>query len=141
MLIEVKAKVKAIINNKTKIRTDTFLVNKEFFAEAEYKVTEMFEENITAGVVDSFDILSLKVSQIKEVYTSYVGELSYVVTLRDVFIDEGGNEKHLKYKILLWANDLSTANQRAHEITAQGYNMHIESIKETPIITLLEDEG
>lgn len=141
MLIEVKAKVKAIINNKTKVRTDTFLVNKEFFAEAEYKITEMFEENITAGVVDSFDILSLKVSPIKEVYTSYVGELSYVVTLRDVFIDEAGNEKHLKYKILLWADNLSDANQRAHEIATQGYNMHIESIKETPIITLLEDEG
>ena len=47
-----------------------------------------------------------------------------------IFHDDDGNEKSLRYKVLLWANDLSQANERAHHLVYQGYDMQIEGIKE-----------
>ena len=136
MLIEVKAKVKVIDGNKTKSRTDTFIVDKEFFSEAEYRVTELINENIEADTVESFEIQSLRIAPIKEVFINYTGAYPFTVTLTDTFVDDSGNEKLLKYKVLLWADELSEAYARAQEIVSQGYDMHIKSIKETQLVYL-----
>ena len=114
MLIEVKAKVKVIDGNKTKSRTDTFIVDKEFFSEAEYRVTELMNENIEADTVESFEIQSLRIAPIKEVFTNYTGAYPFTVTLTDT----------------------SEAYARAQEIVSQGYDMHIKSIKETQLVYL-----
>jgi acyl-coenzyme A synthetase/AMP-(fatty) acid ligase len=45
-------------------------------------------------------------------------------------IDDNGNEKPLKYKVLLWADSLTQANQRTVELARQGYDMHVEGLKE-----------
>ena len=42
MLVEVKVKVARVIDSKTRKRTETFLLDKEFFAEAEYTVKSIY---------------------------------------------------------------------------------------------------
>lgn len=130
MLIEVKAKVARIIEGKTRKRTETFLIEKEFFSEAEYAVMELLTTESNSHLIESFDIPSLRVSSIKELCLQYQGDSTYIVSLKDVFLTDEGAEKPIKYKILLWANSLSEANHRAQEIAEQGYDMHIEGIKE-----------
>lgn len=140
MLIEVKVKVARIIDNKTRKRTETYILDKELFSEAEYKVTEELTEEQDSNFIEGFEIQSLRVSPIKEVCTQYEGEKTYVVTLKDVFLETDGTEKTIKYKVLLWANNLTQANENVHEIADQGYNMNIEGIKEVEYNYLTEDD-
>ena len=132
MLIEVKVKVARIVDGKTKKRTETFLVDKEVFASAEYDVMASLTQEQEVGTVSSYEIQSLRMSPIKEVCEETMpgSALTFIVTLRDIFHDDDGNEKSLRYKVLLWANDLSQANERAHHLVHQGYDMQIEGIKE-----------
>ena len=141
MLIEVKAKVARIIDNKTRKRTETYILDKEMFAEAEYKVTEELTEEQDSNFIEGFEIQSLKVSPIKEVCTQYEGENTYIATLKDIFLETDGTEKTVKYKVLLWANNLTSANEFVHEIADQGYNMNIEGIKEVEYNYLTEEEN
>ena len=140
MLIEVKVKVSRIIDNKTRKRTETYILDKELFAEAEYKVTEELTEEQDSNLLENFEIQSLRISPIKEVCTQYEGEKTYVATLKDIFLETDGTEKIIKYKVLLWANNLSQANTSVQELASQGYNMNIEGIKEVECNYLTEDD-
>ena len=140
MLIEVKTKVTRIEGKKTKKETVTFILDKEFFSEAEYAVTKLLGDEKAGKSVSDYEIQSLRISPIKELATQYTGENTFVVTLTDIFSDDEGNEKPLKYKVLLWAKDLSEAWERTKELSEQGYDMHIEGIKEVPYEYLAEEE-
>lgn len=138
MLIEVKAKVAEIIDNKVRKKTEVYVTDTEFFAQAEYAVNAMLAQQQEDGTVESFDIQSLKISAIKEIDDQSLDNTlpSFIVTLRDLFHDDEGNEKQLRYKVLLWASDLTQANQRANELSYQGYDMLIEGIKQVDYIYL-----
>lgn len=140
MLIEVKTKVTRIEGKKYKRVVTTFILDRELFSQAEYTVTELLENEEKNGTVFDYEIQSLKCSSIKELATQYTGENTFVVTLTDVFTDDEGNEKPLKYKVLLWAKDLSEAWERTKELSEQGYDMHIEGIKEADYEYLSEGE-
>lgn len=130
MLIEVKAKVARKIDNKVRKRMETYLVEREFFSEAEYTVTDWLTREKEYGEVNSFEIQSLRMSPIKEIADQYSGEYPYIATLIDIFTDDDNNEKKLKYKVLLWADSLTQANQRAQALSKEGYDMLIEGIKQ-----------
>ena len=132
MLIEVKAKVSRTIDSKLRKRTETYLIDKELYAEAEYAVMLNLANEQELGTVDSSEIISLRQSPIKEICEDTMpgSAFTFIVTLRDIFHDDNGNEKSIRYKVLLWANDLSQANQRAQQLARQGYDMQIEGIKQ-----------
>lgn len=130
MLIEVKSKVTYIIDGKTKKKSETFILDKEVFAQAEYAVMTLLSNQQTEGTVDSYELQLLKIASVKEINTQYQGEHSYIASLKDTFTDEVGNEKQIKYKILLWANTISEAMRNTREIARQGYDMQIEGLKE-----------
>ena len=130
MLIEVKVKVTRIIDTKKRKKLETYILNKSFFSEAEYKVTEILNTQHNEGIVDSFEIQSLKLSTIKEIADQYEGQYSFLATLKDIYHDDNGNEKSMRYKVLLWANDLTSATHNARELQRQGYDMQIEGLKE-----------
>ena len=130
MLIEVKVKVARVIDSKTRKRTENYILNKEFFSEAEYVVTAHLNEETTLGSVESFEIQSLKISQIKEIACMTKGSYSYIGTLKDIWLDNDGTEKTLKYKVLLWANDTTDANNKFLQLARQGYDMMVEGIKQ-----------
>ena len=132
MLIEVKAKVSRIIDSKLRKRTETYLIDKELYAEAEYAVMSSLANEQELGTVDSSEIVSLRQSPIKEICEDTMpgSAFTFIATLKDIFHDDNGNEKSMRYKVLLWANDLSQANQRAQQLARQGYDMQIEGIKQ-----------
>ena len=130
MLIEVRVKVTRIIDAKKRKKLETYILNKDFFSEAEYKVTEILNTQHNEGTVDSFEIQSLKLSTIKEIADQYEGQYSFLATLKDIYHDDNGNEKSMRYKVLLWANDLTSATHNARELQRQGYDMQIEGLKE-----------
>jgi len=140
MLIEVKVKTVRTIDGKTRKKTETYILDKEVFAEAEYKVTAELTEEQESNLLDNFEIQSLKIASVREVCTQYEGEKTYVATLKDVFLETDGTEKTVKYKVLLWANSLSQANTCVQELASQGYNMNIEGIKEVDYNYLTEEQ-
>ena len=140
MLIEVKVKVARIIDGKTRKRTETYVLDKEFFSQAEYAVTELLNEDTT---IEDFQIQNLKLSQIKEVDEQTINNSipSFIATLIDIFLQDDGAEKKIKYKVLLWADNLTAANRRANELSHQGYDMQIEGIKQVDYEYLIEQSN
>ena len=138
MLIEAKTKVARIIDGKTRRMTETYVKDCEFFSEAEYAVNQILSADQEAGVVEGFEIQSLRISPIKEIDEASYNEAdaSFIATLRDLFHDDNGNEKQLKYKVLLWAESLTEANRKALELSHQGYDMLVEGIKQVDYIYL-----
>lgn len=132
MLIEVKAKVSRIIDSKLRKRTETYLIDKELYAEAEYAIMSSLANEQELGTVESSEIVSLRQSPIKEICEDTMpgSAFTFIATLKDIFHDDNGNEKSMRYKVLLWANDLSQANQRTQQLARQGYDMQIEGIKQ-----------
>lgn len=133
MLVEVKVKVSRIIDGKTRKRTETYIIpDCELFVNAEHAVMQKLAEEQEAGLVENSEILSLKQSSIKEICEDTLpgSAFSFIATLKDLFHDDNGNEKSLRYQVLLWANDLSQANQRTQQLARQGYDMQIEGIKQ-----------
>ena len=141
MLIEVKVKVAWIINSKIKKKQETFVLDKEFFAEAEYKVSELLTGYKDEGTIDNFEIISLRQSGVKEIVTQYQGEGTFITSLRDTFLQEDGTEKILKYKVLLWANDITEAMGHTRELAQQGYDMQIDSLKEVNYTYLNQEDN
>lgn len=127
MLVEAKVKVTRVVDEKPRKRTETYLVNKDFFSEVEYDITQRMGQD--EQIVES-DIMSMRQSSIREVVTDYQGDTTYIATLRDIYVGDDGTEKALKYQVLLWANDLTEANTNALALVKQGYDMEVESIKE-----------
>lgn len=140
MLIEVKVKVARVIDGKTRKRTETYVMDKEFFSQAEYAVIELLNEDTT---VEDFQIQNLKVSQIKEIDDQSINNSipSFIATLIDIFLQDDGTEKKIKYKVLLWADNLTAANRRANELSHQGYDMQIEGIKQVDYEYLVEQSN
>lgn len=141
MLTEVKVKVSRVIDSKTRKRTETYLTEADVFAQAEIAVMTLLEQQTEEGLVEDFEIQSLRISPIKEICTQYQGEETFVITLKDIFVDDNGNEKFLRYKVLLWADSLSQANARANELSHQGYSMLVEGIKQTDYEYLTPQEN
>ena len=133
MLIEVKVKVARVIDSKTRKRTETFLLDRELFTQAEYAVMTGLSQEMELGTVENFEIQSLRVSPIKEVAEQFISESAintYIATLKDIWLADDGTERTLKYKVLLWADDLTQANQHIAQLARQGYDMQIEGIKQ-----------
>lgn len=141
MLIEVKAKVAWIIDGKVRKRLETYIIDKEVFAEAEYAVMTTLNNVVNDSSADSFEIQGLKVSPIKEIVTQYSGDYTFIVALRDVMLQDDGSEKTIKYKVLLWADSISEAITHAREIVQQGYDMQIDSLKEVSYTYLNSEEN
>lgn len=134
MLIEVKTKTKRTIDNKTKTYSETYLVDKELFAEAEYAVMQHL--SAAEGGIVSYEIGGLKLSPIKELYHVGEGENTYISTLIDSFTDDKGNVKTNKYKVLLWADSIAEANTRSQAFAREGYDMKVEGLTEKEITYL-----
>lgn len=141
MLVEVKVKVAKVIDSKIRRRTETYLKpDCDLFVEAEQAVMERLTQEQEEGLVESFEIQSLKISPIKEVCTQFNGEFAYLATLTDIFHAEDDTEKTMKYKVMLWANGHSDAVRNIQTLVRQGYDMHIEGIKEVNYEYLTEEE-
>ena len=141
MLIEVKTKVSWIIDSKVKKKVETYLIDKEVFAEAEYAVMNLLSSYQNESTVSSFEIVSLRQSVVREVVEQYEGEGTFIASLRDTFLQDDGSEKVMRYKVLLWADNISEAMTHTREIAQQGYDMQIDGLKEVSYTYLNSEEN
>ena len=139
MLIEVKVKVARVIDNKTRKRTETYILDREFFSQAEYAITELLNEEEQSGLIEDFYITSLRESGIKEIVDKFKGDFSFLATLKDIWLEDDGTEKYLKYKVLLWADSPSQAMSNTLQLSKEGYDMQIEGIKQVDYEYLARD--
>jgi hypothetical protein len=141
MLIEVKVKVARIIDGKTRKRTETYVLDREVFADAEYQVMAKLAQEQEEGFVDGFEIQGLRISQIKEIASQFNGQFTYMATLKDIWLDEVGNEKTMRYKVLLDADNLADAQSNIQQLARQGYDMQVEGIKQVDYEYLSEQSN
>ena len=140
MFLEVKVKVTWIIDSKPKKRVETYLLEKEVMAQAEYAIMNILNTKQQEGSISEYEIQSIKLSPIKEINLQYQGEHSYIASMKDIFIQDDGTERALRYKIILWASNISDAMSHVREIAQQGYDMQIESLKEVDYY-YIDDNG
>lgn len=140
MLTETKAKTKKEIDGKTIKGTATFLTDSETLVDALATVINHLNVMQSSHLIEDADIISCKQSSIKEVATQFEGDKSYVATLKDTWIDEVGDEKTMRYKVLLYAADLTECNQRVQELSREGYDMKVESLTEVEMEYLLNND-
>ena len=105
------------------------------FAEAEQKGMEVYSASNLDG-----DVVAIRRSNIREIVNENEEKLHYFkATIVDIFTDDNGNEKELKYYVLIRADDLSEATAKANEYLRQGLSdMKIEGIVKTRILELLK---
>ena len=145
MLIEAKVKVSRIIDSKTRKRTETYLVpDCELFVNAEHIVMHHLSEEQESGLIENYEIQSLRISPIKEVCDQWLedytigGDPAFIATLKDIWLTDDGTEKSIKYKVLLWAQSHGNALQRVQSLVREGYDMQIEGIKQVDYEYLVE---
>ena len=140
MLTETKVKTSKEVDGKRIKSTTKFLTDSETLVDALASVISHLNTMQSSHLIDDADILSCKQSSIKEVATQFEGDKSYVAILKDTWIDEVGDEKSLRYKVLLCAADLTECNQRVQELSREGYDMKVESLTEVEMEYLEQDE-
>ena len=133
MLVETRVKISKEVDGKIRKSSVIFLTDSVTLIDALAVVINHLNILQHSHLITDADILACKQSSIKEVATQFEGEKSYVATLKDIWIDEVGDEKSLRYKVLLYAADLTECNTRAQQLSREGYDMQIESLTEMDI--------
>ena len=130
MLIETKVKLTKEVDGRTFKHTTNYLSDDENLVDALATVLSHLHSMQASHLIEDAVIISCKQSSIKEVATQFDGDKSYIATLKDVWVDEIGDEKSLRYKVLLYAADLTECNQHVQELSREGYDMSVESLVE-----------
>lgn len=115
-------------NGNDKVDKSMYVIDGcEVFAEVENMLYERF-----AGE-NSIDVVAIKRSKIKEIANErkYDDEKVYLSEVEDVYTDDNGEEKSLRYKILFYAKDFDGAKAFISEFIKQGFNMNLVSLKLT----------
>lgn len=140
MLIETRVKTRKEIDGKSIKGTANFLTDSETLVDALGTVINHLNVMQSSHLIEDADIISCKQSSIKEVATQFDGDKSYIATLKDTWIDEVGDEKTMRYKVLLYAANLTECNQRVQELSREGYDMKVESLTEVEMEYLLNND-
>ena len=127
MLYEVKARY----TDGDKTVKVHYLLDAELFGQAELKVYEQLKDKADV------DVINIKRSTIKEVIRVDNDLDYYVATISDTYTDDKGNEKTIRYKLLLPAASIGEAQKAITEYLKQGYDMRLDAIKLTTINAVL----
>lgn len=132
MFYEIKLKVEKE-NSKGEMKEviEHFITDVELFAEAEAKGLEPYNGNC--------DVFSITQSKIVEIVNKKeVDKPFFKATIIKTSIDDSGNEKELKYPVLVCAKDITEANKLTQEHMRQGLeDMRLDAIQKTKIIDLI----
>lgn len=127
----------ATVSYKTeddKVVKDYYVIeNSVSFSDAEETIHTEFEG------YKELDVESIRRSKIKEIANSREseGDFLWMAEMMDVFHDDEGNEKTLKYKILFFSKTYDSANSFISEYSKQGYDMSLVSLKLTKFSDVL----
>lgn len=131
MYYEIKLKVtKMGDSGEPKDFVEHYITDQETFAGAECAGLEIYN-----GSCDVFVIVRSKVREITR--TANDGEKFFRATVCDVYTDDSGKEKEMKYVILLPAKDIEKAHNDITEYLKQGFDMTLKELNETKILSVL----
>ncbi len=118
--------------NDVTVREKYVLEDEPSFSSVEERLYKIFLDK-------DFDVTAIKRSKIKEIANRRVGQedLMWIAEVQDVFHDDAGNEKYMKYKILFYSRTFDTAKTFITEYIKQGYDMILISLKLTNFIDVL----
>lgn len=121
-------------NEKT-IREKYVLDNEDSFSMAENHLYDQF-----AATYNNIDVIDIKRSKIKEIANtrSNVDDLIWLAEMQDIFVDDEGNQKAMKYKIAFYSKNYDTANAFVTEYAKQGYDMVMIGLKLTNFKDVLD---
>ena len=122
-----EAKVSYEKENK-KVKEQFILENYELFGEVESKLYEEF------GNFPNFSVVSIKTNnKIREIINQREDEEDFIWTaeLQDVFHTDEGDEKHIRYKVIIFAKTFDSAKTKIVKYMQQGYDMTLVSLKLT----------
>ena len=135
---EVKSR-RTIIDKKSgndKSITEAFFIeNCTSWADAEDKMLTYFNsenEVVAMALSKVMDVVNCPTQEEKE--ERYV----YRAVIATIYTDDDGNEKELKYPVLLWAKDFDNAMTIVNEYVAQGLeDMTLVSLQKTKIVEVI----
>lgn len=135
---EVKSR-RTIIDQKSgndKSITEAFFIeNCTSWADAEDKMLAYFNsenEVVAMAISKVMDVVNCPTQEEKE--ERHV----YRAVIATVYTDDDGNEKELKYPVLLWAKDFDSAMTIVNEYIAQGLeDMTLVSLQKTKIVEVI----
>lgn len=133
MIWEFTISYHSIDNGKEKVKKEKFVFDKcESFGEVEQKAINLFDH------LSEMEVIAIKQSKVKEIvnYKKYQDEKIFDATLRDVFVDEDGNEKYINYHILLCAKTFDNAKDLVSQYLKQGYDLTLVTLKETSFVDI-----
>ena len=108
-----------------KVVKEQYLIEaQEFFANAEHEMYKRFNAN------DNLDVTKIKRSNIKEVANqrNQPTDKVWIAQMQDVFVDDDGEEKPIKYKVAFFSDTYDNANAFIIEYAKQGYQMSLISL-------------
>jgi hypothetical protein len=113
--------------NDRNTKENLILEHAESFADAE-QIGYDYGSGLTG-----LDVVAIKRSKIKEIANERTSddEKIFLATLVDVFLNEDGTEKEMKYTIAFFSKSMASANAYINEYAKQGYNMSITKIVES----------
>lgn len=134
---EVKSR-RVIMDNKgnDKSITEAFFVRDcVLWAEAETKMLKYYNcEN---------DVVGMAISKVMEVVneptdTEKMDMFVYRAVIASIYTDDDGNEKEMKYPVLLWAKNIEEAMSVVNDYLRQGLeDMSLVSITKTKIVEVI----
>ena len=107
---------------------ENFIVNEaESFSDAEQQA------NTYCKAFKEVDVTAIKQSKIKEIANerSDTDDYIWLAEMQDVFIDDAGNKKPIKYRVAFFSTTYESANAFITDYAKQGYEMSLVSLKLT----------
>lgn len=115
---------------------EKYVVEGDSFTDAEHY---SFEHILpySSGVCDVTAIKQSKIREFVNVKNKEEQDL-YVATVADVFVDDNGKEKEIKYVVAIWATSVGEANELVGEYLKQGMeDFRIIGVKRTKFVDLI----
>lgn len=137
MIYEVQITYVTVDNkgNDKNIKNNLVVQNAISFADAEEAGYE-YGQGLNLNEVD---VVGVKRSKVKEILNTcqHDDDLIWQAELMDVFHDDEGNEKEIKYKTILFTQSFDSAKAFISEYMRQGYDMSLVSLKLTKFTTVI----
>lgn len=132
MFYEIKLKVdKENDKGEMKEVVEHYITDVELFSEAEAKGLEQYNGDC--------DVFAISQSKIIEIVNKKEDDKPFFkATIIKTYTDDAGNEKEMKYNVLVCAKDITEANKLMQDYMRQGLeDMRLDAIQKTKIIDIL----
>lgn len=132
MLHEIKLKVnKPDKDGFEKEVKELYLVEAELHGEAEKRGYDIYPDT-------QIDVFAVYRSDVREIINQRSdGEFAYKATVVDTYVDENGKEKELRYPLIVFADDLTTAVGLVNDYLKQGYDMRLDGLRRIKLVDYL----